>query len=72
MFAIGNDELKEAPKLEGTIICNHCGEEHIVKDSEPGTKADGTVAENSTTLQYYTCGGKTYLAGINGKDVRRR
>jgi len=68
MFAIGNDELNEAPKLGEFILCEQCGKRHRIAYGTQ-TLADGTK-ELATALAFYTCRGKTYLAGINGKDIR--
>ena len=69
MFAIGNDELEKAPRLGDFILCKQCGERHKV---EYGDKVleDGTK-EPSKSLAFYECGKKLYLAGINGKDIRK-
>lgn len=70
MFAIGNDELKDAPRLGKFIICDKCGKQHKIEYGEEVLK-DGTKRP-SKLLAFYTCGNKTYLAGIGGKDIRRR
>ena len=68
--AFGNDELDAAPTLGDTIICDMCGKEHKIeygkKVNEDGTKSP------SKLLAYFKCGDKSYLAGINGKDIRRK
>jgi hypothetical protein len=63
MFTIGNKELEEAPMLGDFILCGKCGERHKVR-SYPDDK--GTM-----TLQTYQCGGKTWLAGMDQKDIRK-
>jgi hypothetical protein len=70
MFTIGNDELKKANPLGSFILCNMCGKRHIIefgKEKMP----DGTWKETKF-LSFYKCGNKSYLAGINGKDIRRK
>jgi len=66
MLVIGNEELDHAPPLGSTIHCPHCGEDHEVlrsKRAEPGRE------EEDGSLQYYNCGGKAYLCGINFKAI---
>jgi hypothetical protein len=65
MFAIGNDELEKAPTLGYKITCDKCGQEHPV---EYGTDRDGVT---NHMVAFYKCGDKTYLCGINGKDIRK-
>ena len=65
MMAIGNDEIARAPALGKSIKCGLCGKRHQVKDSVDSTGVKGT-------LQFYKCGGKTYVAGMCGKDIRRK
>ena len=65
MFAIGNDELKRAPRLGTSIKCDKCGQEHPV---EYGKDKDGI---ETGMLAFYKCGDKMYLCGINGKDIRK-
>jgi len=62
MFTIGNEELTKCPPLKDYIICPQCGQKHEIefaKDDEG----------NITHLAFYKCGGKAYLAGIDGKDI---
>lgn len=56
-FAIGNDGLGKLPSVKGgdEIMCPHCGGLHALVDSDP------------PFLLFYTCGDKTYLAGIQGR-----
>jgi len=70
MFTIGYDEIKRAPKLGDFILCHLCGERHKI---EYGKRLldDGTEIE-SKELAFYGCRNKLYLAGINGKDIRRK
>ena len=67
MFAIGNEELEQKEPLGDFILCDKCGERHIV---EYGNKveADGSLTQ-SKMLSFYKCNDKLYLAGINGKRV---
>jgi hypothetical protein len=67
MCAIGSDELKG--DLGDTIKCPHCGEEHEVKYGDRVLK-DGK-REPSKLLAFYSCGEKSYLAGINGERICR-
>ena len=69
MLAIGNDKIDTAPKLGDFILCTNCGERHRI---EFGNKIleDGTKIP-SKLLAFYKCGETTYLAGINGKDIRK-
>lgn len=68
MFAIGNDELEKAKPLGDFILCKGCGKMHKIhygKSRQP----DGSW-EETKLLSFYKCGGKSFLAGINGKDIR--
>lgn len=66
-FAIGNDELAQgAPIKKGDLIdCPHCGKRHRISLGKTGG------IENNT-LQFYKCGEKAYLAGVNGRNVMRK
>lgn len=68
MFAIGNEELAGKPKLGKTIKCTICGKRHRVKYGNR-ILPDGTK-EPSNLLAFFKCGGKSYLCGINGVDIR--
>ena len=68
MFAISGEELEAAPKLGDFILCRNCGKRHIIKHGEEILK-DGTRVQSS--LAFFECEGKQYLAGFNGKDIRR-
>lgn len=68
MFAIGADELKEKQDLGDFILCKHCGQRHIIEYGHT-VKEDGTKVPTKL-LAFYKCGENTYLAGINGKDIR--
>jgi len=67
MFSIGNDELEGKPEIGKTVKCKHCGKWHGVRYGdevlENGTKV------SSKLLAFYKCGDKTYLCGINGKEI---
>ena len=69
MLAIGNDEIEKAPKLGNFILCSICGKRHKVEYGEE-VLPDGTK-KPSKLLAFYKCGEKNYLAGINGKDIRK-
>ena len=62
-IGFGNDQLKDAPPIkEGDeILCPHCLGTHIIKTamSDKGTMG----------IQYYNCGDKTYLAGLNERLI---
>lgn len=64
-IAVGNDEL--GPDLGAYINCN-CGARHEVHCSS--SHPDNATA--SVTLQFYKCGDKTYLCGINKQELARR
>ena len=66
-IAIGNGELKEA--LTETITCERCGEKHTIEYGST-INEDGTHTP-SKLLAFVECQGKLYLAGIEGKRVRR-
>jgi hypothetical protein len=70
MFAVGNEELNAAPELGETIKCLICGEVHEVEYGDL-VKPDGTKAPTKM-LAFFSCGDKSYLCGIDGKDIRRR
>ena len=61
--AIGNDQLGD--NLPPTITCSHCRQQHLIQCSSEDTANAG----NSVTLQFYKCGEKTYLAGINRQEI---
>ena len=67
MISFGNDELNEAPELGITIDCPHCGKVHEIQYGQE-ILPDGTY-QDSKALAFYTCGEKTYLAGIDGKNI---
>ncbi len=67
MLTVGNNVLEKAARVEGLIECNKCGESHCIEYGEE-ILADGTL-KKSKLLAFYKCGGKSYLAGINGKII---
>lgn len=67
MLVIGNDELDKADLLGDFILCNKCGERHIIKYGDE-VLSDGTL-KPSKLLAFYKCGETLYLAGINGKSI---
>ena len=67
MLAIGNDELENAPQLKDHVVCWICGERHPV---EYGREQVGDVWVESMKLGFFRCAGKSYLCGINGKEIR--
>ena len=69
MIAVGNEELNAAPELGETIRCLICGEIHEVEYGSL-VQPDGTKAPTKM-LAFFSCGGKSYLCGIDGKDIRR-
>lgn len=66
-IAIGNEEITES--LGDFILCDKCGQRHIIEYGDEILE-DGTRIP-SKLLAFYDCGGKSYLAGINGRDVRK-
>ena len=67
MLIIGKDELDKAEPLGDFILCNKCGNRHIIKYGDE-VLPDGTL-KPSKSLAFYKCNGKTYLAGIDGKRI---
>jgi len=67
-MSFGNDEINSAPDLTDPVQCHVCKGHHPAQPSE--TRGDGPA----TVLQFIACDktGKTYLVGINGKDIRGR
>lgn len=56
-----NDTLDKCEPIKaGDVIACDCGEQHELKDSDP------------PMLLFYKCGDKTFLAGVQGKNVMRR
>lgn len=64
MLSIGNDELEKCKMLGDFILCDKCEKRHRITiwKSENGSTSIGT----------YECEGKTYMAGIDGKDIRNK
>jgi len=65
-MAVGNDELGD--KLGETITCPRCGEPHRIecgKKFNPKTKE----YELSNLLQFYNCGNKSFMCGLNGRKI---
>ena len=67
MLAIGNDELRLKPKIGEKIHCKRCGKNHIIKYGEK-VLTDGTKIP-SDLLAFYKCKGKSYLGGIDGREL---
>lgn len=61
--AIGNEQL--GSQLPPFIVCPHCHQKHEItcSSSEPSDQG------NRITLQFYKCGDKTYLAGIDHRQI---
>lgn len=70
MFTIGNDEIAKSQDLKDTITCYMCGKTHELKYGKVENKKTGQWEENPL-LAFFHCGNSSYLAGINGKDVRK-
>jgi len=66
-IAIGGEELGE--EIGDGVTCPSCGKEHPV---EYGQKElpDGTMVE-CRTLAFVSCGEKSFLVGIDGKEIKR-
>jgi len=60
----GNEELEGKPRIRAgdKITCPSCKEQHVVKAGKD-TKTGKAV------LHFYSCGEKTYLAGVGGRRV---
>lgn len=65
MIAIGNNELGEI--AGDTVACPCCGQPRAVTFGER-VNEDGT-REPCNRIGFVTCGGKTYLATLNGRLV---
>ncbi len=68
MFSIGKNEAEDLPEIGKTVECWMCGKTHTVKYGERVLK-DGSK-EPCTMLAFFNCGKKSYLCGIDGKDIR--
>jgi hypothetical protein len=66
MLTIGNDELQKASFLGDFVLCERCGERHKIYY---GKDANGNKTK---LLSFVKCGERTFLVGLNGKDIRRR
>lgn len=69
-ISFGNDELERMPDLGEEVICPHCGKMHKVEYAKK-ILDDGTQVEDKT-LAFVRCGDKSYLVGVNGKDITSR
>ncbi len=71
MYSIGNEELKELPMLAEEHKCSRCNKVHTVQYGQ--TKTDDGKWVECKMLAFVTCDdGKSYLVGINGKDITNR
>ncbi len=70
MFSISNDELNKAQSLGDFILCPNCGERHIIQYGDK-VLPNGDK-EKSNLLAFYKCRDKTYLVGVNGKNIMKR
>lgn len=64
--AFGNDELEKKPELTkyDSIKCAECGQTHRMECG-----IDQKTGKESDLILFYTCGPKSYLAGVAGKSV---
>ena len=62
--AINAVEYPGTRQLGDVVECPQCGQKHTVEYGEEVLK-DGTK-KPSKLLAFYSCGDKSYLAGING------
>lgn len=69
MKSFSNKELKQKPDLGDFILCPHCQNRHLIKYGNK-VLSDGTK-EPTKLLAFYRCGDKTYLAGIDGKNIMK-
>ena len=65
MLAIGNDQLGE---IIEECKCRACGETHKIKYGK--SKNDAGEWEETKMLGFYSCGGKTYLASIDRREIK--
>lgn len=63
-IAIGNDELGDPLKEGDSIQCHHCYKTHPIKCGR-----DSKTKEKTNLILFYSCGEKSYLAGIDGKSI---
>lgn len=68
-MAFGNEEISSAPDLTNPVKCHKCGKDHEI---QPATQEQPNG--EAFSLQFIVCdeNGKTYLVGINDKDIRGR
>jgi hypothetical protein len=69
MLAIGANE--QGDFLGREIECPNCGGRHAVEHGKELNKETGEY-EESTLLQFYKCGDKSYLCGIKHRSVMHR
>jgi len=67
MFTISNKELENNDRHGDFILCDRCGERHIIEYGDE-ILPDGKRVKFKL-LSFYKCGNKQFLAGINGKRV---
>lgn len=67
MFALGNEELAKLPALGKTVNCKSCGGTHVVEFGK--TKMPDGTWQESKMMAFTKCGGKTFLVGVEGKDI---
>jgi len=63
--AFSNEELESAPPVQETSPCPECGKPVKVEMSVPVPPSEGTEG----MLQFIKCCGKSFLVGIDGKDI---
>ena len=66
-IAIGNGEIAGNPTVGATFQCPRCNVPHSVEHGET-VNSDGTRSP-SKLLAFYQCRGKSYLCGVNGREV---
>lgn len=59
VFVVDNDEL--GGPVPTKIKCDKCNRKHSIKSMSDNT--------DSISLQFYTCNGADYLAGIRGRLI---
>lgn len=64
--AFGNEELKDVLHVGDWVECPHCDDRHRVIG---GKREDGTETD---VILAYKCGGKTWVAGVNGKSIMKK
>lgn len=64
---ISNDEIASSPVLGKAIKCWQCGKSHRVEHLE-GKDAGGNI--EPYVLAFMTCGGKSFLCGVRGREWR--